>query len=99
MIGRVEHAAMYNRPLPFLDYQNLNKAGLASYCKGVVMEIRRHFYETTTAKSPIQVIYKKEIFLNSSRTSCTKKCNNLISFNYHLVTTSFEMPIICDISF
>lgn len=55
IIGRVEHAALYDNNVSFLDYKNLCKKGIGSYHKGLVMEIRRHFYETTTPKSPIQV--------------------------------------------
>ncbi|XP_005095002.1 uncharacterized protein LOC101859847 [Aplysia californica] len=92
IIGRVEHASLYDKSLAFLDYQNLNRKGIASYAKGVVMEIRRHFYETTTPKSPIQVSLKLTGMMETMytiRSSATfggrhrasimvKSCNSLV---------------------
>ncbi|RUS68668.1 hypothetical protein EGW08_023569 [Elysia chlorotica] len=92
IMGRVEHAAMYNTTNPFLDYQSLSRKGIGSYSKGLIMEIRRHFYETTTPKSPMQISLKLTGMMDTMytiRTSATfggrqkasimmKSCNTLV---------------------
>ncbi|CAL1529116.1 unnamed protein product [Lymnaea stagnalis] len=92
IIGRVEHAALYENMNSFLDYQNLNRKGIGSYTRAIVMEIRRHFYETTTPKSPIQVSLRLTGMMDTMytvRSSATfggrqrasimvKSCNSLV---------------------
>ncbi|CAG5123279.1 unnamed protein product [Candidula unifasciata] len=92
IIDRVEHAALYDHTLSFLDYHNLSKRGIGSYNKGIVMEIRRHFYEITTPKSPIQISLKLTGMMGTMFTVCSsatfggrqrasimlKSCNSLV---------------------
>ncbi|GFO43403.1 hypothetical protein PoB_006990800 [Plakobranchus ocellatus] len=92
IMGRVEHASMYDTNHSFLDYQSLSHKGIGSYAKGLIMEIRRHFYETTTPKSPMQVSLKLTGMMDTMytiRTSATfggrqkasimiKSCNALV---------------------
>ncbi|XP_041376315.1 uncharacterized protein LOC121388862 [Gigantopelta aegis] len=57
MMGRVEFASFFNE-YPFLNYTTLYSLGLGSVTKAVNLEVRSHFYELTTPKSPLDMSMK-----------------------------------------
>ena len=57
MMGRVEFASFFNE-YPFLNYTALYSQGLGSITKAVTLEVKSHFYELTTPKSPLDMSMK-----------------------------------------